>query len=125
MADVKDQETLVQMESSPETLQEETIPTEGAGKKGIWKNMPRRKRRRIIRLCVFLVLLVAAALILLKLFGGKKGGESQVVTDVVQYGAITSTVAVSYTHLDVYKRQGPQLPRPAHASGRDLHAVPQ
>ncbi|SFP05638.1 Biotin-lipoyl like [Oscillibacter sp. PC13] len=92
MADVKDQETLVQMESSPETLQEETIPTEGAGKKGIWKNMPRKKRRRIIRLCVFLVLLVAAALILLKLFGGKKGGESQVVTDVVQYGAITSTV---------------------------------
>ena len=38
-----------------------------------------------------MILLVIAA-ILLKLLGGKGGGESQVVTDVVQYGAITSTV---------------------------------
>jgi len=92
MADVKDQETLVQMESSPETLQEEAAPTEGIEKQGIWKRMSRKKRRRIVRLCVLLVLLAAAALILFKVFGSKKEGESQVVTDVVQYGAITSTV---------------------------------
>ena len=57
-----------------------------------WKSMPRKKRRRIIRWCVTLVILAVIGALLFKLFGGKTEAEKQVVTDFVQYGAITAKV---------------------------------
>lgn len=58
-----------------------------------WKALPRKKRRRIVRWTVILVILLLAAALAFKLLGGRGGsGESEVITDVVQYGAITSTV---------------------------------
>jgi len=63
-----------------------------------WKGMPRKKRRRIIRWTVILLVLLLAALAARKLLGGKGGeGANQVLTDVVQYGSITSTVESSGT----------------------------
>lgn len=58
-----------------------------------WKGLPKKKRRRIVRRTVILLILLLAAALAFKLLGGKGGsGESEVITDVVQYGAITSTV---------------------------------
>ena len=57
-----------------------------------WKSLPRKKRRRIIRWCVTLVILAVIGGVLFKVFGGKKEAEKQVVTDFVQYGAITAKV---------------------------------
>ena len=73
---------------------EETVSTPEAApaKVGKWKSMPRKKRRRIIRWCVTLVILAAIGALLFKVFGGKKEAEKQVVTDFVQYGAITAKV---------------------------------
>ena len=73
---------------------EETVSTPEAApaKVGKWKRMPRKKRRRIIRWCVTLVILAAIGALLFKVFGGKKEAEKQVVTDFVQYGAITAKV---------------------------------
>ena len=56
------------------------------------KKMSRKTRRRIIRWCVILVVLAVIAGVLFKLLGGKKNAEKQVVTDFVQYGAITAKV---------------------------------
>ena len=56
------------------------------------KKMSRKTRRRIIRWCVILVVLAVIAGVLFKLLGGKKSKETQVVTDFVQYGAITAKV---------------------------------
>ena len=41
---------------------------------------------------MLILALLAIAAVLLKVLGGRGGGETQVVTDVVQYGSITSTV---------------------------------
>ena len=73
---------------------EETVSTPEAApaKVSKWKSMPRKKRRRIIRWCVTLVILAAIGALLFKVFGGKKEAEKQVVTDFVQYGAITAKV---------------------------------
>ena len=73
---------------------EETVSTPEAApaKVGKWKSMPRKKRRRIIRWCVTLVILAVIGALLFKVFGGKKEAEKQVVTDFVQYGAITAKV---------------------------------
>ena len=73
---------------------EETVSTPEAApaKVGKWKSMPRKKRRRIIRWCVTLVILAVIGGVLFKVFGGKKEAEKQVVTDFVQYGAITAKV---------------------------------
>lgn len=57
-----------------------------------WRNLPKKKRRRTIRWIIILLVLVILAGVLYKFFGGKGEGESQVITDIVQYGAITSTV---------------------------------
>lgn len=57
-----------------------------------WKGLPKKKRNRILRWIVVLVVLLAAAIILSKMFGGGKKDTTEVVTDVVQYGSITSTV---------------------------------
>ncbi len=87
MAEVK--ETLPQAENTPE------VPAQDAEKHGLkekWTKMPRKKRRRIIRRVIVGVVVVAAGITLLKVFGGSKKPETEVVTDTVQYGAITSTV---------------------------------
>lgn len=58
-----------------------------------WKGMPRRKRRKIVRWFVILLILIAAGLGVRHFLAGRGGGgETTVLTDIVQYGAITSTV---------------------------------
>ena len=58
-----------------------------------WKGMNRKKRRRLIRWIVFLLIVAAVAAVAMKFFGGETAeGESEVVIDTVQYGAITSMV---------------------------------
>ena len=76
-------------QSAAETV---STPEAAPAKVGKWKSMPRKKRRRIIRWCVTLVILAAIGALLFKVFGGKKEAEKQVVTDFVQYGAITAKV---------------------------------
>ena len=88
MAEVKDLEQLP--ETAPEQAQE-APQTPAVPLKERWRAMPRKKRRRIIRWTAILLVLAILAGILLKVFGGK-GGDAQVVTDVVQYGSITSVV---------------------------------
>ena len=58
-----------------------------------WKDMPRKKRRKIIRWFFILLILIAIGLGV-RYFLSQKGGEDQteVLTDVVQYNSITSTV---------------------------------
>ena len=69
-----------------------SAPEAAPAKVSKWKSMPRKKRRRIIRWCVTLVILAVIGALLFKVFGGKKEAEKQVVTDFVQYGAITAKV---------------------------------
>ena len=88
MAEVKDLEQLP--ETAPEQAQE-APQTPAVPLKERWRAMPRKKRRRIIRWTAILLVLAILSAILLKVFGGK-GGDAQVVTDVVQYGSITSVV---------------------------------
>ncbi|MDD5931084.1 MAG: HlyD family efflux transporter periplasmic adaptor subunit [Oscillospiraceae bacterium] len=57
-----------------------------------WKAIPRKKRRRAIRWIVVLAVLAAIGFGAWKLLGNKSEPEMQAVTDVVQYGSITSTV---------------------------------
>jgi len=81
-----------QQETAPAVQEQEAAPQKPSLKEK-WKGMPRKKRRRIVRWTVILLILLAIALAAWKFLGGKGGsGESQVVTDVVQYGPITSTV---------------------------------
>ena len=97
MADVKDLENLNPEETAP-AMEDSTAESGASGEtrvslKARWQAIPRKKRRRIIRLGVIVVVLLVIVAILVKILGGSGGnGESQVVTDVVQYGAITSTV---------------------------------
>ena len=87
MAEVKD------LEQTPEIVPEQTQEAAPAPAtlKDKWRNMPRKKRRKIVRWIIILLVLAIAAAVLVKLLGGK-AGQTQVVTDVVQYGSITSTV---------------------------------
>ena len=58
-----------------------------------WKGMPRKKRRKIVRWFIILLVLIAVGLGVWKFLSAKKGGEeTEVLTDVVQYNSITSTV---------------------------------
>ncbi len=58
-----------------------------------WQKMPRKKRRRIVRWFIILLILAAAGVGAWKFLSQKNsGGETEVLTDVVQYGAITATV---------------------------------
>mgnify|MGYP001063917424 FL=1 len=76
-----------------ETAADSAAPAETrVNLKARWQAIPRKKRRRIIRLCILALLLVIAAVVLLKVLGGKSSDEGEVVTDIVQYGSITSTV---------------------------------
>ena len=57
-----------------------------------WRGLPKKKRRKIIRWTVLLLVVLLAAVLLYKFLGGKGETDTQVVTDFVSYGAITSTV---------------------------------
>ena len=84
MAEVKDRE----MAPGAEALQ--SAPTaEGQPPK---KGMSRKQRRKLIRRIVALVIVAALAAAGFKFLGGKGEAETQVITDFVSYGAITSTV---------------------------------
>ena len=90
MAEVKDLEREAPAQEPVPAPPAENAPKEGAAPK--WKNMPRKKRRKIVRWVILLVILAAAAVGAWKLLGGKEEKEAQVVTDMVSYGSITSTV---------------------------------
>nr|WP_325302444.1 HlyD family efflux transporter periplasmic adaptor subunit [uncultured Dysosmobacter sp.] len=90
MSEVMEKEE--QLTTAPET---EVQPVQEAkpslGQK--WKNLPKKKRRRIVRWLVVLVILAVLAGVLWKVFGSKSGGgKTEVMTAEVQYGSITSTV---------------------------------
>ena len=88
MAEVKDLE-----QATPAT--EPAAAAEAAPKGGWaakWKDMPKKKRRRLIRRIIVLVIVIAAAVGAWWFFLRDKQPEAQVVTDVVSYGSITSTV---------------------------------
>ena len=73
-------------------LEPQTEP-EKSSLKQKWKNMPRKKRRRLIRWIIILAILAAAGLMLYKIFGGSGGKtETEIMTAEVQYGSITATV---------------------------------
>lgn len=58
-----------------------------------WKGMPRKKRRKIVRRFLLLLVLIAAGLGVWRFLSSRKEeGETEVLTDVVQYNSITSTV---------------------------------
>ena len=61
-----------------------------------WKDMPRRKRRKIIRWTVILLILAALAIGASRFLGGGSGeAETQIMRDTVSYGSITATVSGS------------------------------
>ena len=96
MAEVKDleQNDLPQAVSAPEETAQ-TAPAAESPRKGLkekWSSMPRKNRRRIIRRGIALIVVAAIVLGGVKIWKGKGETESQVVTDVVSYGAITSVV---------------------------------
>lgn len=95
MSEVMDREQ--QAVPAPEAVQEAPAAPEAAPEKTSlrkkWKGMPRKKRRRIVRWFIILLILIAAGLGIWKFLSGRKdGGETMVLTDMVQYGSITSTV---------------------------------
>lgn len=96
MAEVKDleQNDLPQAASAPENMAQ-AAPEGGTARKGFketWRGMPRKKKRQIIRRGIALVIVVALAIGGVKFWKGRSPGDTQIVTDVVSYGAITSTV---------------------------------
>lgn len=99
MSDVMEREDLPQEQQGAAPAPQESMPapqeTEApkrASLKEKWRGLPRKKRRRIVRWVIVLLVLAVIAGVLYKVFGGKKDGETQIITDVVQYGSITSTV---------------------------------
>ena len=56
------------------------------------KKLSRKAKRRIIRLAVLLVLLAGGAFAAKTFLGGGGEAQAEVITDVVSYGSITSTV---------------------------------
>ena len=79
MAEVKE------LEQEMESLRQEAV-SEGK------KPSSKKKRRRIVRWAILLAVLAVVGLLLYKFLGDGGEPEAQVVTDIVQYGSITSTV---------------------------------
>ena len=81
---------------TPEAPAAGTAVQEAPAKKSLrqkWKDMPRRKRRRIIRWTIILLILIAAAVVLGRVFGGDKGeAQKEIIRDEVRYGSITAKV---------------------------------
>ena len=74
MAEVKDQELAPQTENLAEPAPAAAEPPKKTG--GKWKNMPRKKRRKIIRWAILLVILAAAVIAGVKFLGGKGDEEA-------------------------------------------------
>ncbi len=94
MAEVKD--PIVQepaaMQPEQESAPQQAAPQQAEPSKKK-SPMSKKKKGKIVRRVVALVVLAAIALALLKHFkGGGSGGSTEVVTDTVDYGAITATV---------------------------------
>ncbi len=78
-------------EAAPSPASEAAVEKASLWKK--WKGMPRKKRRKIVRWFIFLLILIAAGLGIRQFLAAKNSGEeTEVLTDVVQYSSITSTV---------------------------------
>ena len=78
MAEIMEREEL-----APDTA--ETAPKAAEKPKGgKWKNMPRKKRRRIIRWCVILVILAVIGGVLFKLLGGKSGHVGRMIKGMIK-----------------------------------------
>lgn len=102
MAEVKDREQGVdpQVQEDPvlDVRAEESAgedlaaPEKKPGLKEKWRAMPKKKRKKLVRRGVIVLVVVLAALVLWKVLGSKPETDTQVVTDTVQYGAITSVV---------------------------------
>lgn len=94
MSEVKDLEARTGPETAAPAAQD--AEAEKKEKKSLWKKwkgLPRKKRRRAVRWLVFLLVIAGGALAAKHFLGGSGGGkETQVLTDVVQYGSITATV---------------------------------
>lgn len=94
MSEVKDLEARTGPETAAPAAQD--AEAEKKEKKSLWKKwkgLPRKKRRRAVRWLVFLLMIAGGALAAKHFLGGSGGGkETQVLTDVVQYGSITATV---------------------------------
>ena len=94
MSEVKDLEARTGPETASPAAQD--AEAEKKEKKSLWKKwkgLPRKKRRRAVRWLVFLLMIAGGALAAKHFLGGSGGGkETQVLTDVVQYGSITATV---------------------------------
>ena len=93
MSEVMDRE---QQTGTAQAAPEAAPAPEAAEKTSLWKKwkgMPRKKRRKTVRLFVLLLILIAAGLGIRYFLSQKSGGEqTEVLTAVVQYGSITSTV---------------------------------
>ena len=94
MSEVMDREQQTEaVQAAPETAPPapEVVETTSLWKK--WKGMPRKKRRKIVRWFILLLILIAIGLGVYYFLSQKGGGgETEVLTDVVQYGQITATV---------------------------------
>ena len=99
MAEVKEpiaQEPETMQPSQPEVLEQtevlEPVGETAGERKGKRPPMSRKQKKKWIRRGIALAVVIAIGLGLVKIFGGKGGGETQVITDEVRYGSITSTV---------------------------------
>ncbi|MCX4372353.1 MAG: HlyD family efflux transporter periplasmic adaptor subunit [Dysosmobacter sp.] len=100
MSEVMDREkqaeavqTVSETAAPPAAEAAQQAPTEKASLLKKWKGLPRKKRRKIVRRFIILLILIAAGLGIRHFLAGRSSeGETEVLTDIVQYSSITSTV---------------------------------
>ena len=87
MADVMERR-----ESAPAEEAPAAVSAEKKGLKQRWQTMPRKKRRRIVRWVLLILVLIVAVLLGKHFLGGADKSEEEIITNMVQYGSITSKV---------------------------------
>lgn len=96
MSEVMDREQKTEtVQAAPEAAPapETAAETEKTSLWKKWRGLPRKKRRKIVRWFIILLILIAIGLGVRYFLSQKNSGEqSEVLTDVVQYNSITSTV---------------------------------
>ena len=96
MSEVMDREQKTEtVQAAPEAAPapEAAAETEKTSLWKKWRGLPRKKRRKIVRWFIILLILIAVGLGVRYFLSQKNSGEqSEVLTDVVQYNSITSTV---------------------------------
>lgn len=86
-------QTVSETAAPPAAEAAQQAPTEKASLLKKWKGLPRKKRRKIVRRFIILLILIAAGLGIRHFLAGRSSeGETEVLTDIVQYNSITSTV---------------------------------